>query len=277
MTHRPTRRSRPRIVIAVVWPILITALLFACSSRRGPDKAAVRQELFAEFQPVKLSNCEMGRLGEANDGGYVVCTNLLSRMQTAYSYGINGTDGWGCEMSLRYHVTTHEYDCFNTTVPVCEGGSTRFHAECVGPTKTTKEDRPFDSLEHHLVANGDAGHRLVVKMDIEGDEWETFAATPDGVFSQIDQLSVEFHDVDQPRFVATIRRLKQHFHVVNVHYNNWVCDAAAAPFPASAFEVLLVNKNVGVPDPVGQPLVPNPLDQPNNRRVPDCQRAAAKP
>ena len=91
------------------------------------------------------------------------------------------------------------------------------------------------------------------------------------MLEQIDQLTVEFHGVEEARFVETIRKLKRVFHVVNVHYNNWTCHPDTAPLPALAFEVLFVSKDLGVVDPAGTAVVPNPLDAPNNKDRPDCQ------
>ena len=45
-----------------------------------------------------------------------------------------------------------------------------------------------------------------------------------------------------------MRRLKQFFYVAHVHYNNFSCDAALAPFPSWAFEVLLVSKRIASSD-----------------------------
>ena len=69
--------------------------------------------LFAELQPVKVTNCELARYGEPHDGGYMACRNLLSNVRSAYSYGISGYDGWGCEISTELKVPVHQYDCFN--------------------------------------------------------------------------------------------------------------------------------------------------------------------
>ena len=49
---------------------------------------------------------------------------------------------------------------------------------------------------------------------------------------------------------------------------------AAAPLPSLVFEMLLVNKRVGVVDPNGVAQIPNPLDAPNKRDSPDCQTIA---
>jgi len=95
------------------------------------------------------------------------------------------------------------------------------------------------------------------------------------VLRKVDQLTVEFHAVDKPSYVEVIRKLKTMFHVVNVHYNNWTCHRDVAPLPSLVFEVLFVNKDIGIVDPAGTPVFPNPLDAPNNRQRPDCQTAAA--
>ena len=65
--------------------------------------------LFEEIQPVKLSNCQLERFGEPNDGGYLLCANLLGDVKSAYSYGISGYDQWGCDVSTRLRVPVHQY------------------------------------------------------------------------------------------------------------------------------------------------------------------------
>ena len=67
-----------------------------------------RQMLFAEIQPVRLANCELERFGEKADGGYLLCGNLLGEAGSAYSYGISGYDGWGCDVSTRLDVRVHQ-------------------------------------------------------------------------------------------------------------------------------------------------------------------------
>src|SRR5882672_9377657 len=89
-------------------------------------RAEARKELFAEIQPVRITNCELRRFGEPHDGGYPLCVNLLGAVKAGYSYGISGYDGWGCDVSRRLHVTVHQYDCFDLHEPACPGGTTVF-------------------------------------------------------------------------------------------------------------------------------------------------------
>jgi len=236
------------------------------------ERDRLRQALFAELQPVQLQNCQIERFGdEGADGGYLMCGNLLSTARVAYSYGIEGRDQWGCEVSERLRVPVHQYDCFDLRRPVCATGQTTFHSECVGPApRTDEESRVFDSVSHQLVRNGDASKRVVIKMDVEGAEWESLAQTPDDVLDRTDQLVIELHGVGFEHQLAVVRRLKQFFHVAHVHFNNYACAERIDPFPASVYEVLFVNKRITVAvGPASRD--PHPLDARNNPWDADCQ------
>ena len=233
-----------------------------------------RNMLFAELQPVKIRNCELARYGEPHDGGYLACRNLLSSVRSAYSYGISGYDGWGCAIATELKVPVHQYDCFNTTEPVCSTGKTVFHAECIAGTQSRDADgRLFDSMTAQLGKNGDAGKHVIVKMDVEGAEWESILGTPDAVFDNIDQMIFELHGVDDniARSLEMVLKLKKSFHIVNFHINNYSCLRGIQPFGGWAYEVTLVNKRLSEIDPGGTVAVPNALDTPNNPGAPDCQ------
>ncbi len=176
----------------------------------------------------------------------------------------------------------HQYDCFDTTQPACPAGKTVFHAECVSDAAKTTDGRAFDTIENQLARNGDGSKRIVMKIDVEGAEWASFMAAPDEVLERIDQMSVEFHWLQdaQSRWLQTdgyrlaMQRLKQFFEVAHVHFNNAGCAAGLEPFTTWAYEVLLVSKRLAVVDPSRSVTVPHPLDALNNPSLPDCQPAA---
>lgn len=240
------------------------------------DALQLRAVLFAELQPVVLKNCVVKRFGERHDGGYLLCANLLGGVQSGYSYGISGYDGWGCEVSKSLKVPVHQYDCFNLQEPVCKGGNTTFHAECVaGDPSTDSAGRFFETPEHQFAKNGDGGRHVVMKIDVEGAEWDTFWKTPDSVFERIDQLAVEFHGADKPHSLEVVQKLKRIFYIANLHFNNYSCTTRTPPFPAWAYEVLFVNKKLGVLDPAHTRPVLNAANAPNNPDLNDCQPADA--
>jgi len=235
-------------------------------------KRHYRRVLFAQLQPVPLANCSLARFGHPHDGGYLMCANLLTGVRAAYSYGIDGRDEWGCDIGSALGVPVHEYDCFVSTKPVCPNAKLVFHDECIGKTGTDARSRAFDTMERQLARNGDRGARLAVKMDIEGAEWRVLLETPDDVLARIDQLVVEFHGFDEAHYVSTLRRLKRFFVVAHVHFNNHSCVSGAQPFPALAYEVLLVNRQLAAagPLPTGARVATTP-GSPNRPDLPDCQ------
>ena len=86
-----------------------------------------------------------------------------------------------------------------------------------------EDGRVFDTLQNHIAKNLDTGKRLIVKIDVEGAEWDSLLVTPDTVLDQIDQMPMELHGVNERRFLEVVRRLKQKFYLVNLNFNNSAC------------------------------------------------------
>lgn len=248
----------------------------ACRKTKKQQRAATRAALWKELQPVALKNCTLQRFGGPNDGGYLMCANLIDGVQSTYSYGIDTEDNWGCEMSKRFGVPVHQYDCFTPHRPTCEGGEFHYNNECIGAKAETLEGRPFDTLANQIKRNGDATKRLVVKIDIEGAEWESLMATPPEVLDRIDQMPMELHGVHDARSIAVVQKLKQQFHLVSVHFNNYGCSSSIGPFPSDAYQVLWVNKRLAEVDPGKPAIAPGaPPQAPDATDRPDCQTLAA--
>jgi len=261
--------SGRRLLLALA---LAACALGGCKKKKVDPNRATRDALHKELQPVALSNCTLKRYGSVNDGGYLMCENLIAGVESAYSYGIEHEDNWGCQLSREHKVGIHQYDCFTEDRPTCEGGTFIFHDECVGPKTETIEGNAFDSVAGQITKNGDKGKRIIMKMDVEGAEWDSFVATPDEVFERIDQLIMELHGVNEQKFVDVVSKLKKNFHVVAFHYNNWECTRKVQPFASAAYEVLFVNKRLGVLDPNGKPHKSgDPPDSQNNPNEADCQ------
>ncbi|HZR04495.1 MAG TPA: hypothetical protein VFA61_01550 [Candidatus Udaeobacter sp.] len=232
----------------------------------------LREAILAELQPVVLKNCTLKRFGSANDGGYLMCENLIEPLDAAYSYGVGPNDDWACDVSRRYHVAVHQYDCFDPARPTCNGGTFVFHDECVGDQSGYRKSRFFDTLENQIKRNGDTGRHLIIKMDIEGAEWDSLLAVPEELLASIPQIAMEMHGFDDPKIIEVLRKLKRNFYVVNLHFNNWSCTPKAAPLPAWAYQVHWVNKRIGVPDPAAPfPALMSALNAPDSPTRPDCQ------
>jgi hypothetical protein len=270
------RRPAIRIVFAIIAVVAAASFAIGDIARRSSARK-LREAILAELQPVSLKNCTLKRFGSANDGGYLMCENLIEPLHAAYSYGVGRNDDWGCEMSRRYHVSVHQYDCFDPARPICNGGTFVFHNECVGDRDGDRGSHFFDTLENQIRKNDDIGRRLIIKMDIEGAEWDSLFAAPDELLASIPQIAMEMHGFDNPKIVEVLRKLNRNFYLVNLHFNNWSCTPKAAPLPAWAYQALWVNKRIGVLDsaaPVPAPM--SPLNAPDSPTWPDCQLRATR-
>jgi hypothetical protein len=260
-----------KTVFASIFAAAVVAIAAIAVFQPKPTARSFREALLRELQPVTLENCTLQRIGSANDGGYLMCGNLLAGARSSYSYGIGPADDWGCQISQMLGVTVHQYDCFNPPEGACASGRSVFHNECIGPRYEIQESRVFDTLTNQIAKNGDAGKVLVVKIDVEGAELQSLLTTSDAVLAKIDQLAMEIHGTDR-RFLDLVRKLKRTFHPVHIHFNNQACTVRFRPFPAWAYQVLFVNKRIGVLDPVQRPAVlPHPLDAPDYALGKDCQ------
>ncbi len=265
------RRHAIRIAFAIIAVVAAAAIAIGDVVHRSAARK-LREAILAELQPVVLKNCTLKRFGSANDGGYLMCENLIEPLDGAYSYGVGRNDDWGCEVSRRYHVPVQQYDCFDPARPTCAGGTFVFHNECVGDQTGDRGSHIFDTLENQIRKNGDTGRRLIIKMDIEGAEWNSLLAVPDELLASIPQIAMEMHGFDDPKIVEALQKLKRHFYLVNLHFNNWSCTHKAAPLPAWAYQTLWVNKRISVVDPAAPfPAPMSPLNAPDSPTWPDCQ------
>ena len=269
--------GRPGLMVIVSAAIVLFPAAYFLSMWHMQERA-IREALHDELRTVSLKNCTLQRFGGEHDGGYLLCENLINGLESAYSYGIGTEDQWGCDLSRQFGVTVHQYDCFTPHRPRCEDGQFVFHNECVGAVRARTASRNFDTIAAHIESNGDPGKRLIVKLDVEGAEWDALLATPDEILDTIDQMPMELHGTNDRRFLELLRRLKTKFYLVNLHFNNWACTSDTDPLPASAYQVLWVNKRLGVLQPQGpSPARMSPLNAPDNPNGPDCQLADESP
>ena len=68
-------------------------------------------------------------------------------------------------------------------------------------------------------------------------------STPDQVLRNIDQLAIEFHTLDQERYAGVylnvVTKLKRHFYIANLHFNNHSCTDENRTFSGLGFRGLV--------------------------------------
>merc|ERR1719313_1086151 len=184
------------------------------------------------------------RLGEANDGGYLVCPSRA--LAGAISLGINGRDGFGAALSQKYAVPVQQYDCFNTKVPQKPpGADCTFNAVCVAdkPGQDPARFLPLSAMVQRMPEGN-----LLLKMDAEGAEWGALANAPPATLARLEQIAVEVHFLHDTtryaQFATVMDKLLQDFVVVHNHGNNCCGSVKMGQFAIpKVFELTMVRRS----------------------------------
>ena len=173
------------------------------------------------LRPQRAQRVQKLRVGGPHDGGYV-CLDDFSNLEAAISLGIGRDVSWDLDLAER-GLIVYQYD-HTVQKPPATHPNFRFSLSRIGATTD-------DGAE--TIASIIAGRRLtspasvIMKMDIEQDEWTTFSATSADALNVFSQVICEFHDFQNAlddqwfaRAVAVLNKLNEAFAVVHVHGNN---------------------------------------------------------
>jgi hypothetical protein len=144
--------------------------------------------------PKKLVGVNLIRLGNPDgDGGYVMLDEFPSD-SIAYSFGLGDDVSLDADLAKK-NIDIYMYD---NTIDALPFYNDHFHFFKMGICGKINNDEQFETFEQLLKTNGHANHRnIILKMDVEGAEWESLICIPQEVMEQCNQIIVEFHGLEQ--------------------------------------------------------------------------------
>ncbi len=191
-----------------------------------PDPALGRiaREILALLRPMEALETRLVRRGRDHDGGYIMLDGTVSGA-VVYSLGVNDDVSWDMDMAA-VGCDVFQYDHTISELPAWHP---KFHFFRTGIAAKSSSDGSFRSIDDLIKINGHSGRRdLILKMDIEGSEWEVIAALRDVTLESFSQILVELHGfatIDRPdrrqAILSGLRRLVATHQVVHVHANNF--------------------------------------------------------
>ncbi len=197
------------------------------STDPGKVKATVTYKRCAEIvsllSPMDVKGGEYARVGRDGDGGYVMlCDPLSEKVDAAYSFGIGDDVSWSDAIAGR-GIDVFMYDHTISRLPKRHP---KFHFFKTG-LAGHKKGPALATLGKLIIENGHAMcKRLIMKIDIEGGEWDAFDEISTEVIGQFSQLVVEFHGlsvaVDEKRYlliVEVLKKINQTHQSIHVHAN----------------------------------------------------------
>ncbi len=182
------------------------------------------------------------RLGNDNDGGYLVPDDL-SNISRNYSAGVGDLTKFEEDLEEKYSIPSSMVD-FNDVDPKLLPKKSKFIKKKIG----------ISSYEENLSINDwldNESGEIILKMDIEGDEYLTLSSMSDKNLKKIRILVIEIHDLRHLRnysffktFEKVLLKLNNFFYVCHLHINNVskVKDIGGYSVP-DMLEVTLIKKN----------------------------------
>jgi hypothetical protein len=219
------------------------------------------------ISPVAVLNKPKRRVGGPNDGGYVMLDDLDS-IGVCYSLGVGPDVSWDVEMA-EHGAIVFQYDHTLEMPPIVHPNFCHFRIGITHDDALAPDMKRLDTL---LRDNGHADRDdMVLKVDIEGHEWDSLAVLPSSTYAGFRQIIVEFHgmrllEIDSfrqraHRVFSTMRRTHE---VIHVHGNNFagMCIVKGIPI-ADCIELTFVNRKFHSFIP-SRECFPGTLDSPND-------------
>ena len=184
-------------------------------------------ELYDLVRPMTCEGLGKVRVGnDKKDGGYVMADDFEG-IEAALSLGIGHDISWDVEMT-KLGVEIYQYD-HTVEAPVEVADNPRLHFHKAGIAAESDPSIPMRSLKD-VMADEMSEHSgdLILKIDIDGYEWEVFETMPQEVLKRFRQICIEIHHplarpgqpAKREQHLDVLRRLHRDFAPVHLHANN---------------------------------------------------------
>lgn len=161
------------------------------------------------------------RMGRPHDGGYVMLDDFENR-KIAYSFGIADDVTWDADIADR-GLDVYMYD---HTISGLPSDNKRFHFSPVGLSGESAQTENLKSLSELMRQNGHSEeYGMILKIDIEGAEWDVLCGIDEDVLRHFSQIVFEFHELIYPgneeKVQAAMNKLNRTHQLVHIHANNF--------------------------------------------------------
>jgi tetratricopeptide (TPR) repeat protein len=228
-------------------------------------------ELLRLLAPNRVQGFHKARFGSAHDGGYVMIVDFTG-VAAAFSFGIANDANWDADVA-NHGVPVYQFDHTIDAPPISRRDLIFTKARIVAVP--AQGAQTIDELVERYGSPGKAS--LILKIDIEGDEWDVFDSASETALSCFAQIVGEFHFLGyimtDSRFyekaLRVFKKLTRTFGVVHVHatnsHNGHSVGNVMVPY---LLEITFANRHrysLAATDEI----FPGPLDAPNNPNSPD--------
>ncbi len=213
------------------------------------------------------------RIGDQEHSGGYVMLDDLSDKSIFYSFGISEDVTWDSYFAEILKRPVYMYDHTINSLPYEHGN---FKWRKIGICGENEKGKKADlkSLTELLTENGNTKDRnMILKMDVEGAEWDVFSSIPAEVLQQFDQITMEMHwflDFNlKNKIIKSLEVLNTYHQLVHIHGN---CGDISIPMDGynmpNILEATYVNR-MGRHFVKSERFFPTSLDKRNDDKFPE--------
>lgn len=216
------------------------------------------------FKPL-LTNHRLIRIGEKNDGGYLI-PDILNEIKYCFSAGVGHTNKFETDLN-KYEIKSFLAD--------------------YSIDKNVRNLQQFDFLKKFITSYNDETskninswifekisekelNKTILKLDVEGSEYEILSSLDEKILQELKIVIIEFHGLEMigdentnKILLSILRKLFKYFYVVHIHPNNCCGIHYVSKFKVpSVLEVTYINKK-SAKKKDGICMIPNKLDAKN--------------
>lgn len=162
------------------------------------------------------------RLGNENDGGYVIADNFGS-YDCYISAGVSHEDSFSRDFVPKFQMNKTNSYAFDGTInqyPKIGSNDITFIRKNIGIQN--------NDIETNLDFLFEKYNNIFLKMDIEGSEYEFLNTMPENNLKKLKQLVMEYHGINDNSFgclhqnkIKCFTKMNQFFYLVHLHGNNF--------------------------------------------------------
>ena len=163
---------------------------------------------------------ELVRIGKEGNGSYMLLDDFNQDMHV-YSFGIDVNTTFDEDIIARTRKA-YLYDHTISGIAFSHPDVTFFRTGISGIDEPQNDKMSLETLVRN---NGDYdSDNLLLKMDVEGAEWEAIKSAPDELMGRFRQIAIEFHEMTDPAkkdlTLEVLRKLNRTHDLVYINSTN---------------------------------------------------------
>ena len=230
----------------------------------GNNEIKLIVDVFGELIVYDVDICKI-RLGNKNNRGFLILNYNLNEIKVMYSYGLDNELMFESMFAKRYKSLIRLYD--NNLEKIPYNNNFRYRKECINSDKNSDKHL----IESHVMKNKDLDKRKLLKINVEGAEYETILAMKLNILESFEQIIITVYNTNEnlKDLRNLLEKLNKVFYIFHIHANNVKKDSLVNQYSLpKVLEICWVRKDL-VKDAYFDKRIVSILDSPNFPSEPD--------